>query len=126
MPGKTYHAPNRCPVCSGTVEFTRVNCGGCGTEMTGRFALCRFCALDEKHLRFIETFLRCRGSIKDVERSLGLSYPTVRGMLEGALAALGMGGAEDPRQATRSSVLDRLENGEITAEEAITLLGKGK
>jgi hypothetical protein len=94
--------------------------------MTGRFALCRFCALDEKHLRFIETFLRCRGSIKDVERSLGLSYPTVRGMLEGALAALGMGGAEDPRQATRSSVLDRLENGEITAEEAITLLGKGK
>ena len=118
-----YHAPNRCPVCSGEVEFTRVNCSGCGTEMTGRFALCRFCALDEKHLRFIETFLRCRGSIKDVERSLGLSYPTVRGMLEAALAALGLDSVPPP---DKGEVLERLEAGEITAEEAITLLSKEK
>ncbi|MCL1806937.1 MAG: DUF2089 domain-containing protein [Oscillospiraceae bacterium] len=121
----TYHAPSRCPVCGGTVEFTRVNCAGCGTEMTGRFALCRFCALEEKHLRFIETFLRCRGSIKDVERSLGVSYPTVRGMLEASLAALGLdGGGQAPQQP--SDVLEQLENGEINAETAIQTLGKGK
>jgi hypothetical protein len=88
--------------------------------MTGRFALCRFCALDEKHLRFIETFLRCRGSIKDVERSLGLSYPTVRGMLEAALGALGFNEPVD-----KTDVLAQLESGEIDAETAVTLLRKG-
>jgi hypothetical protein len=89
--------------------------------MTGRFALCRFCSLDEKHLRFVETFLRCRGSIKDVERSLGLSYPTVRGMMEAALAALGFGEPDD-----KSVILSKLEAGEIDAETAIKLLEKGK
>jgi hypothetical protein len=123
MSKKAYHAPNRCPVCGGEVSFTRVNCGDCGTEMTGRFALCRFCTLEEKHLRFIETFLRCRGSIKEAERSLGLSYPTVRGMLEAALAALGLDSAPPP---DRADILERLENGEITADEAVELFRKGK
>lgn len=116
-----YHAPNRCPVCGGSVDFTRINCTACGMEMTGHFALCRFCELDEKHLRFIETFLRCRGSIKDVERSMGVSYPTVRGMLESALAALGLDGGPLPDKA---DILEQLETGEIDAETAIQLLKK--
>ena len=124
-----YHAPSRCPVCGGAVAFTRVNCGDCGTEMTGHFAPCRFCALEEKHLRFIETFLRCRGSIKDAERALGLSYPTVRGMLEAALAALGLDG-DAPRRVSGDAdgrespalVLAKLESGEIDAETAIKRL----
>lgn len=118
----SYHAPSRCPVCGGTVNFTRINCGVCGMEMTGKFALCRFCALEEKHLRFIETFLRCRGSIKDVERALGLSYPTVRGMLEAALAAMGL---DTPPPIEKAGVLEKLENGEIDAETAIQLLRRG-
>ena len=122
MANNVYHAPSRCPVCGGTVEFTRVNCGACGTEMTGHFALCRFCALEEKHLRFIETFLRCRGSIKDAERALGLSYPTVRGMLESALAALGL---DTTPPVEKAGVLEKLESGEIDAETAIQLLRKG-
>ena len=119
MPDTVYRAPSRCPVCGGKVELTRLNCAGCGTEMTGRFAHCRFCTLEEKHLRFVETFLRCRGSIKDVERALGLSYPTVRGMLEAALTALGFCPAPDP---DRADVLDRLGSGEIDVETALKLL----
>ncbi|MDR0326328.1 MAG: DUF2089 domain-containing protein [Oscillospiraceae bacterium] len=119
MAKNVYHAPSRCPVCNGTVDFTRVNCSECGMEMTGTFALCRFCALEEKHLRFIETFLRCRGSIKDAERALGLSYPTVRGMLEGALAALGL---DTPPPLDKSVILERLESGEIDAETAIKMM----
>jgi hypothetical protein len=72
------------------VELTRLNCGTCGTEITGQFSHCRFCALDEKRLHFIETFLRCRGSIKDVERALGVSYPMVKSMLDDALCAMGL------------------------------------
>jgi hypothetical protein len=119
MANKTYHAPNRCPVCDGAVEFTRLNCASCGTEMTGRFALCRFCALEEKHLRFIETFLRCRGSIKDVERAMSISYPTVKGMLDAALTALGLD-APPPREP--GEVLDKLGSGEIDVETALALL----
>ncbi|MDR0292897.1 MAG: DUF2089 domain-containing protein [Oscillospiraceae bacterium] len=123
MPNTAYHAPGRCPVCGGAMELTRLNCAGCGTEMTGKFALCRFCALEEKHLRFIETFLRCRGSIKEAERTLGVSYPTVRGMLEAALAALGLGVPPPP---DRSEVLERLESGEIDVETAINFIKEGQ
>ncbi len=119
MANTTYHAPNRCPVCGGSVEFTRINCAGCGTEMTGRFSLCRFCALEEKHLRFVETFLRCRGSIKDAERALGVSYPTVKGMLDAALAALGL---DTPTQPEPSDILEQLGAGEIDVETALKLL----
>lgn len=73
-----YPAPTACPVCGAQMRVTHLKCDRCQTELTGNFAPCRFCALPEKDLRFIETFLRCRGSIKDVERALGVSYPTVR------------------------------------------------
>ena len=47
--------------------------------------------LEEKHRQFIEVFLRCGGSIKEVEKALGVSYPTVRNMMDAALEALGLG-----------------------------------
>ena len=47
----------------------------------GEFSPCRFCSLEERK-QFVETFLRCRGSIKEVEKALGVSYPTVKNMLE--------------------------------------------
>ncbi len=119
MANTAYHAPNRCPVCGGAVEFTRLNCAACGTEMTGRFALCRFCELEEKHLRFVETFLRCRGSIKDAEKALGVSYPTVKGMLEAALKALGF---DTPPPPDREDVIDQLSAGEIDVDTALRLL----
>ena len=87
---QNYHAPAQCPVCGQTMEVTRLRCGHCGTELNGQFAPCRFCTLEEKHLQFVETFLRCRGSIKEVEKALGVSYPTVKNMLDAALTALNL------------------------------------
>ena len=90
MEKKNFHAPAQCPVCGERMLVTKLRCPHCGTELSGEFAPCRFCRLEEKHLQFVETFLRCRGSIKEVERALGVSYPTVKNMLDAALTALGL------------------------------------
>jgi hypothetical protein len=122
-----YHAPSGCPVCGQTLEVTRLRCPHCASELTGQFAPCRFCLLEDKQLQFVETFLRCRGSIKDVEKALGVSYPTVRNMLENALTALGLGDKGGSAVADRKEkveILDRLSRGEIDAEDAIAALNR--
>lgn len=125
-----YQAPTICPVCGTAMQIAKLHCPHCESEISGRFAPCRFCALPEKDLRFVEVFLKCRGSIKDVERELGISYPTVRNMLDNALRALGLEAqAPQPEAAdARKAILDLLEQGEIDAKEAtkrLKALGRG-
>ena len=76
-----------------------------------------------------DRFLRCRGSIKEVEKALGVSYPTVRNMMDSALTALGLndkqqsGETEDER---RESILTKLKNHEIDVDAAVEELRKLK
>jgi hypothetical protein len=67
-----------------------------------------------------------RGSIKEIERRLGISYPTVRARLERLAEAMGLGADYPTGEAKRCDVLDRLERGEITAEEAVNLIKEDK
>lgn len=112
------------------MTVTRLKCGNCGTELTGSFAPCRFCRLEEKHLQFVETFLRCRGSIKEVEKALGVSYPTVKNMLDAALTALGFDESRELRkireEEERADILARLSNREIDVDTAIEALNQLK
>ena len=133
MEKNTFHAPAQCPVCGESMVVTKLRCSHCGTELSGEFSPCRFCRLEEKHLQFVETFLRCRGSIKEVERALGVSYPTVKNMLDAALSALSLDEKPELRalreKEERSEILQRLSNGEIgvdTAIEALNQLKGGK
>lgn len=130
MSTKNYTAPAQCPVCGSAMQVTGLKCASCGTELKGSFTPCRFCALEEKHLRFVEVFLRCRGSIKEVERSLGVSYPTVKNMLDAALAALRLD--EDPalqevrKEEDRAEILSRLSQGELDVDAAVAALNQLK
>lgn len=123
---KSYHAPSQCPVCGKSMQVTGLRCPNCHTELSGQFVPCRFCALPEKHLQFVEVFLRCRGSIKEVEKALGVSYPTVKNMLDAALAALDL--AEKPelqevrKKEERSEILSRLQGGDMTVDAALEAL----
>lgn len=130
MEKNTFHAPAQCPVCGESMVVTKLRCSHCGTELSGEFSPCRFCRLEEKHLQFVETFLRCRGSIKEVERALGVSYPTVKNMLDAALSALGLDEKPELRalreKEERSEILQRLSNGEIGVETAIEALNQLK
>ena len=126
MEKKNFHAPAQCPVCGERMLVTKLRCSYCGTELSGEFAPCRFCRLEEKHLQFVETFLRCRGSIKEVERALGVSYPTVKNMLDAALTALGLDEKPELRalreKEERAEILQRLSDGEIDVDTAIEAL----
>jgi len=73
--------------------------------------------LTQEQLFFIEIFLKSRGNIKEVEKELGISYPTVRGKLNDIVAVLGY--AEKKSEVDERKVISMLEKGEITPEEAL-------
>ncbi len=81
--------PGKCPVCNNTLTVTHLQCGQCGTGIDGQFHLGSFQALNADQLQFVETFIKCRGKIKDVEAELGVSYPTVVAKLNAVVGALG-------------------------------------
>jgi hypothetical protein len=120
--------PLQCPVCSGNLVVTRLQCPACGTDVAGSFSLSRLASLREPYASLIEMFLRSRGNMKDMERALGLSYPTVRARLEEALDFAGLGrdtdrAAEEAELATkRTTILDQLESGTISSLEAVRQL----
>jgi len=116
------HAPDRCPQCSGPLRITALYCPTCDLEITGEFARCRFCELPPEQLEFLTVFIRCRGVIKQMEKELGISYPTVRARVDDLLAALRLDEGEEPSSA--QEVLERLQAGEISADEAVTLIGE--
>src|SRR5437588_358523 len=104
--------PAHCPVCQGDLLVTHLQCPTCSAEVTGEFTLSRLATLREPHASLLELFLRVRGNVKEMERDLGLSYPTVRARLEEALVAAGLGrrAESDPELAARrTAILDQLE-----------------
>ena len=90
-----YRAPHKCCICGQKLTTTRLSCDGCGTTMEGQFTGCRFCSLSPEEELFLLTFLKNRGSIKDVERELGISYPTVRAALDNLISSLGLNDTPD-------------------------------
>ena len=130
-----------CPVCSNELTVTRLNCRSCGTTLEGEFNVGRFGRLTREQLLLLESFLRSRGNLRDMERELSISYPTVRSRVEALVRALGFGpradsdeaaddaaaaaatgaGAGTPTpdiNAARQSILERLGRHEMTVDEA--------
>lgn len=113
--------PTKCPACGDDMLVCVLRCPACATEVQGEFQLGRFAQLSDEQLFFLETFIRCRGSLKDVGASLGISYPTARNRLDDLVTAMGF---EDraASSAHRVEVLKQLRDGEITVEEAMSRL----
>jgi hypothetical protein len=66
--------------------------------------------------------MKNRGSIKEVEKELGISYPTVRGRLDDVIKAMGYMPSDTEEETDTSDILKKLENGEITPAEATELI----
>ncbi|MEA4894941.1 MAG: DUF2089 domain-containing protein [Oscillospiraceae bacterium] len=120
-----YKAPGKCPVCGERLSITKLSCPKCSTAIEGDFHPCEFCRLPEDDLDFVKVFIKCRGNIKDVEKELGISYPTVRGKLDAVIRGLGYDvpaketiQVNEMREGARNEILDQLSKGEITAKEA--------
>jgi hypothetical protein len=113
----------KCPVCGSETEVTRISCDNCDTIIEGHFRPCKFCRLTSEQKMFIDVFIKCRGNIKEVEKELGISYPTVKNRLEDVVGALGYKPEAQPvDNINRKDVLDKLNKGEIGFEEAMDLL----
>lgn len=110
---------NKCPNCGDEMVITSYRCNSCYTEVSGEFEIDKFQRLDDEDKEFIELFLQKRGSIKDVGEEIGISYPTVRNRIDRIVGKLG--GTVD-KKAGRIDILNMLDNGEITAEKAKSLL----
>lgn len=113
---------SRCPVCNHELTVARLKCDSCETVIENNFRLSKFDYLSDEELYFTETFIRCRGNIKEVEKELGISYPTVRAKLDSVIKKLGYESGADEQILKREEILKALENGEITAEQAIAQL----
>ena len=84
-----------CPVCANELAVTRLHCRSCGTTLEGDFSVGRFGRLNREQLTLLESFLRSRGNLREMERELGISYPTVRSRVEALVRALGFGPRAD-------------------------------
>jgi len=117
-------APTSCPVCGGEYEITELTCKKCSSKLAGHFSGCDFCNLSDEDAFFVLTFLKCRGSIKDVEKQLGISYPTVRGKLDGVIKRLGLKTTASKQEIKeeRQQIFDQLDKGEIDADQAAEML----
>ncbi len=125
-----HHAPRDCPVCGERLALTRLSCQDCGTELSGAFGACDFCALGEEDREILRVFLSSRGNMKDVERHLGVSYPTARSRFDTLLGRLGLAPSpaapEDETATTKNSerlaVLEKLARGEVDVDAAQDLI----
>lgn len=124
-----------CPICSSELSITRLQCRSCGTAIEGDFNVGRFGRLSREQLALLESFLRARGNLKELERELKVSYPTVRARIDALLVGLGLGDGQSGElevgdgvdqsgdtAALRRDVLERLARHEITADEAAALI----
>jgi hypothetical protein len=123
----SYKLLNKCPVCSSQLKVVKLSCDTCGTIVESDFSFSKFESLSEEQLKFAEVFIKNRGSIKDVEKEMGISYPTVRGKLDDVIRSLGYSVEEEKTEKDKnvSDLLDKLEKGEIDADEALNKM-KGK
>ena len=98
--------------------------------------------LAQEQLTLLESFLRSRGNLREMERDLGISYPTIRGRLDALVRALGLadgeaapaqpadeappeidaGSAATDLSAERRQILERLARRELSADEAAAAL----
>ena len=118
----TRRPPANCPVCSSRLALTRLSCPSCETELSGAFAQCEFCVLSDEERDVLRVFLASRGNMKELERHLGVSYPTARARFDGLLTKLGIERGPLPAAADRVQLMEQVARGEIDIDEALRRL----
>ena len=114
--------PLNCPVCNERLALTRLTCPACDTELSGGFASCEFCVLSNEDREVLRVFLASRGNMKDLERHLGVSYPTARARFDALLTKIGIDRPAGAPTQTRVELMEQVARGEIDVDEALKRL----
>ena len=130
---------HECPGCGGPLIITECRCEKCNLQLRGEFSPGLFAAFSEEQFAFIEVFLRARGNLTEVERVLGISYPTIRNKLDEINGVLEKEPAPPNNSSPgkipatvddlRKAILKQVSEGKLTAAEALLQLqdlGGGK
>jgi hypothetical protein len=108
------------------IEIERVRLVETGVAIEGPFTLPPLAQLAAEDQVFVAAFVRCHGSIKQMEQYFGVSYPTIKNRLNKIGSQLSFveieQGSDDSPVQTRSDVLDRLSRGELTVAQALERL----
>lgn len=117
---KQLKLPASCPLCGELINVTRIKCTSCGSEINGSFKTGGLTTLPVEYQKFITVFLRHRGNIKQVEKELGISYPTINKMLDSINNILIGTASEKPL--SRKEILDSIDKGEMSVKDATYIL----
>lgn len=114
-----------CPSCRHSLQITELACPHCHITITGQFDSHPTLELSEEQLSFLRVFIISRGNLKEIERILGISYPTVRSKLDQLVEAFQPN--HDPSTTgfpptDRRDVLEQIRRGEISVQDGLKLL----
>jgi hypothetical protein len=109
------------------IEIERVRLVETGVAIEGPFTLPPLAELSAEDQVFIAAFVRCHGSIKQMEKYFGVSYPTIKNRLNKigsqlSFVEIEQGSDADSPALSKSEVLDRLSRGEFTVAQALERL----
>jgi hypothetical protein len=103
-----------------SVTVERVRLAESGIAIEGSFILPPLANLSAEDQVFVMAFVRCHGTIKEMEEMFGISYPTVKNRLNHIAGQLQL--VEIVRVSPQEEVIEKLERGEISADEAVRRL----
>lgn len=119
----------KCPTCGGALVVTELTCPQCQTQVRSQYSPCPFCALTADQIVFARLFIEKRGNLREMEKALGVSYPTVRGKLEEIAERLGVAPApaeppapEPAPDDARRELLRLVAEGKLSPKEALARL----
>ena len=118
----TMRMPSKCPSCGGELAVTRLECSACGATIEGSFNPCPACMLGDEDRELFDLFMWARGNVKEIQRELGVSYPTVRARIERMFERYEqhVAGPHTPME-----VLRMVRTGDINVDEAEEMLRRG-
>ncbi len=108
-----------CPVCHGKLRIKEYQCCECQLVLRGDFEESHFANLSREQLDFVRTFIIVQGNIKEMEKRLNISYPTVKNRLSDIIKAFGH---TETNNIDYSDVFSDLEEGFVSVEEALTMI----
>jgi hypothetical protein len=122
-----------CPSCQGPLTPRVYACEPCGVRLEGSFEANEFAALPADLLHVLRIFVHCEGSLKEMEKALGVSYPTVkaqlarlRGTLAAPAATASPAAAASAKAPSPKEILAALQAGELDVNEALTRLKRAR
>jgi hypothetical protein len=112
----------RCPSCDGRIQAERLRCCDCGVQLEGRFDFPALLQLPADDLAFVTEFVTSSGSLKQMARLRGQSYPTIRNRLDEIIARLQA--LQAPPDQARRRILDAVAKGDLSVKDAVGRLAE--